>query len=477
MNKKILLSSFISACMLCCVIPFAAMTFVHNDEEIGNERQTDLPSLTQEDGKINKEYFEQLGNYFSAHYAFRPEIISLDAEIQSKVFGTSNLDSVIVGKNDWLYYSSTLDNYLGRNLMSERALFNTRHNLEITQEYLKENNIEFLFTIAPNKNTVYPENMPFYYSVKESQESNMKNFVSELNDKSLNYCDLLTPIKNSDEVLYLKQDSHWDNKGALIAYNKILDQLGKEHNTYENAAVTRKKNFYGDLGKMIYPSVQQPEYNYEYDINKTYEYVTPTKSVEEPIISTKNNNASGNLYMYRDSFGNALLPYFANAYNSAYFTKAFPINLALDTKIQKSDTVIFEIAERNLIWFAQSPPVLPSKETDVPDNIKKADGNFKVNAEISQVNMQYVSITGSVDSSLCSDDSEFILVVSDKSGKKRAFEAFTTSDEDSDYCFQAYIPEQDIDSENLSISVAVKNNNEFLLTESQNVSIQKNEVD
>jgi len=39
------------------------------------------------------------------------------------------------------------------------------------------------------------------------------------------------------------------------------------------------------------------------------------------------------------------------------FTKAFPVNLALEVGMQKSDTVIFEIAERNLIWFAQSPPV------------------------------------------------------------------------------------------------------------------------
>jgi len=55
----------------------------------------------------------------------------------------------------------------------------------------------------------------------------------------------------------------------------------------------------------------------EYVINQTYSYVTPTKSVEEAIIATENDKASDRLYMYRDSFGNALLPYFANAYNEA----------------------------------------------------------------------------------------------------------------------------------------------------------------
>ena len=104
-----------------------------------------------------------------------------------------------------------------------------------------------------------------------------------------------------------------------------------------------QKNFYGDLGNMLYPSTQQPEYNFDFDINQTYSYVTPTKSVEEAMIATQNDKATGNLFMYRDSFGNALLPYFANAYNSAYFTKAFPINLSLEVMSRNSDTVVLKL--------------------------------------------------------------------------------------------------------------------------------------
>lgn len=476
MKKKVFSVIFTAACLLCCVIPFAGMAVAPSNEAVGNEQQTTLPSLNTEDGQFNEKYLQQLGDYFSSHYAFRPQIISADAEIQSKAFGTSNLDSVIVGKNKWLYYSSTLDNYLGRNLMSQRAIFNTRNNLEITQEYLSGNNIKFLFAVAPNKNTLYPENMPYYYGKKESTESNLKNFTSSLKDSKLNYCDLLTELESYDEVLYHEQDSHWNSKGALIAYNTILDSLGKVHNNYENANATRTKSFYGDLGKMIYPSTQQPEYNYEYDINQTYSYVTPTKSVEEAMITTKNDEASGSLYMYRDSFGNALLHYFANAYNSAYFTKAFPVNLALEVGFQQSDTVIFEIAERNLIWFAEQPPVIPAKELSVPANLQTVDNKWDVKAEISEVNMQYVSVTGSVDSELCKDDSELIVLVKDKDGKSRAFEAFTTSSDSSDYCYQAYIPAEYLNSDSVDVSVIIKNGSEYLMTNSRKADIQPVEI-
>lgn len=476
MNKKIVSVIFTVACLGICVLPFAGMLFAPSNEAVGNEQQTTLPSFHSESGGWNEQYLQQLGDYFSTHYAFRSQIISIDAEIQSRVFGVSNLDSVVVGKNNWLYYSSTLDDYLGRNLMSPRAIFNTMHNLELTQEYLNENNIEFLFTISPNKNTLYPENMPYYYSKREKEDSNLKNFTSALQDSSLNYCDLFTPLASSNEVLYLEQDSHWNNKGALIAYNQIMDSLGKTHDDYDDAQAVRTKGFYGDLGKMIYPATQQPEYNYEYDIHQTYSYVTPTKSVEEAIISARNEEASGSLYMYRDSFGNALLPYLANAYNAAYFTKAFPVNLALEVEVQESDTVVFEIAERNLIWFAQSPPVIPARESGVPDTEKTVGNEWDVQAKISQVNMQYVSVTGCVDSDLCENDSQFLVLVQDKDGKSRAFEAFTTSADNSDFCFQAYISGEYLNSDSVEVSIIIKNGSEYLVTESKKTDIQQAEI-
>ena len=476
MKKKIFSVIFTTACLLCCVIPFAGMIVAPSNEAIGNEQQTKLPSVKAENGSFNEEYLQQLGDYFSTHYALRPQIMSVDAEIQAKVFGVSNVDTVTAGNDNWLFYSATLDNYLGRNLMSGRALFNTRHNLEITQNYLTENNVKFLFTVAPNKNTIYSENMPYYYGRKESSESNLKNFTSSLKDSKLNYCDLLTKLKSYDETLYLEQDSHWNNKGALIAYNEILDKLGKTHETYENAAASRSKNFYGDLGNMLYPSTQQPEYNFDFDINQTYSYVTPTKSVEEAMIATQNDKATGNLFMYRDSFGNALLPYFANAYNSAYFTKAFPINLSLEVMSRNSDTVVFEIAERNLIWFAQNPPVLPAREFTIPKNSKTVDNKFTVDAKISEVNMQYVNVSGSVDKELCKDNSEIIVLVKDNNGVQRAFEAFTTSNDKTDYGYQAYIPAEYMNPDSVDVSIVIKNGSEYLKTATKTTDIQQADI-
>ena len=96
-------------------------------------------------------------------------------------------------------------------------------------------------------------------------------------------CDLFSMFEEQDEVLYLKQDSHWNNKGALMAYDNMLDQLNKDHNDYSSAEVTRTKDSYGDLSKMLYPAARKSEFNYNYELNETYSYETPTKSVEDAI--------------------------------------------------------------------------------------------------------------------------------------------------------------------------------------------------
>ena len=95
--------------------------------------------------------------------------------------------NVIYGKNDWLYYSSTLDDYSGRNKLSERELFNLAYNLSIVQDYLQKQDIKFVFTVPANKNTLYGENMPYYYIASDVEEHNAKQLEKHLEKQNINY--------------------------------------------------------------------------------------------------------------------------------------------------------------------------------------------------------------------------------------------------------------------------------------------------
>ena len=462
MKKKIFQLLFVALCLIICIVPSVGMIFRPTNETIGNERETPLPSAKNDDGSVNLSYFTQLGDYFEKHYAFRTEAINTDAVIQSQLFGNSNIDTVTVGTDGWLYYSSSTDDFLGRNTLSEREINGVEHNLGIIQSYAQSKGAQFLFTIAPNKNTLYPDNMPYYYGCKVSDVHNRDLLRNALADSDINYLDLFSLFEQQDEVLYFERDSHWNNKGALLAYNEIMTSLGKAHDDYSSAETVRKKDFVGDLSNMLYPAWAEPEYNYYYGTEDKYEYVTDTQSVEDALIKTHNSVAVGNLYMYRDSFGNALLPFCAAAYENATFTKAFPMILESDLETNHPDTFVMELVERNLSWLVTRPPVLPSPKLSYYKLSGSLDREIELSAKISDYSPDYIEISGSADCDGIDSNSVVYVAITDNSGNTTAYECYGISTENDDMGFLAYLHTDEVDTQaGLDISVIIQNGTEF----------------
>ena len=92
-----------------CLIP---LIFVGTTSNNTNEESSSLPS-TVKDNEININYISDLGNWFSKNCGFRTEMLSINSHIMSDVFGVSSVDNITVGKNGWLYASSTDGNYKG----------------------------------------------------------------------------------------------------------------------------------------------------------------------------------------------------------------------------------------------------------------------------------------------------------------------------------------------------------------------------
>ena len=459
--KKILAAIFITACLALCLLPSLGMIFAPSNEPIGNERETKLPTVTDSDGKPNTSYPTQLGDYFEKHFAFRPLAITADAKIQSSLFLNSNNDSVVAGTDGWLYYSSTLDNYMGENVFSDRKASSLAHNLGLIQDFSKSRGAQFLFTVAPNKNSLYPEHMPYYYTQKTG-DSNREKVNNALKDSGVNYCNLYPLFENSSETLYLARDSHWNNKGALMAYNEILTQLGKSHDDYSTAQSTRKKDFDGDLANMFFPAGSEPEFNTYYGAEDRYNYVTDTKSVEETSIKTESKDGAGSLYMYRDSFGNSLLPYFASAYKTAAFTKSFPMLLENDFDEAKPDTFVMELVERNLDWLVTRPPVVTAPELTYLNTGGKLDGSVKTKTAPCEFSPLYTEISGEVDCEGLRDDAVFYVSLTDSEGKTAFYEAYNICTDECECGFKVYLPAERFSAgTKTEVKIIAKNGDDF----------------
>ena len=339
-----------------CLIPVAGMVLPEGEVSSENRTLATWPSLQDENG-WNWNYLSEAGEYFQDHFGFRQELVTANALLQGNVFGVSAADGVICGVDGWLYYKDSLDDYLGTNLMSDRQLYNGARTLALMQEYVEKRGAKFLFAVAPNKNTLYGEWMPYYHKMVVTEENNRRRMQTWLEKEGVAYLDLTEALETSGQVLYHQRDSHWNNQGAAVASDALMTALGKEHESYEDVPYEVRKDFTGDLDQMLCPAAPTQEEEIYYQKQDVFAYVGQVESNFDPQITTVNPSGEGSLVMYRDSFGNALVPFFANTYENAYLSRGVPYQMT-DLTERGADTVIVERAERFLPEVAENPPVM-----------------------------------------------------------------------------------------------------------------------
>ncbi len=427
------------------------MIFFRSDEAIGNETQTVWPSVMTEEGGFNEHVLDEMGSWFETHYAFRPQMITADARVQAALFEVSNTDPVTVGSDGWLYYTSTLPDYLGEESLSDRGMWNLAHNVALIENYVTAMGAKFLFMVPPNKNTLYPEHMPYYYSQEAGDKRNHDHLNEYLKEAGVSYLDLFALIGSQEETLYLKEDSHWNNKGAMLVYDQALDMMGKAHDSYEQTAAQYLPIHKGDLAGMIYPAAVQPENDYQYDYQTQYEYIpgpvsSDPVSVEDFRIETQNPASKDTLLMYRDSFGNTLIPIISDAFEHGYYVKATPYPVARDMQQYRPQYVIIELVERNIRNLAKAPAIIPAPKRNIDPVLLNALPEVQTRITQCTSDASYVAFTGEVPEGSVSPHGTIYLAISMPDGSTFLYEAFTVTEKDpqtgldSDFGYTLYLP-------------------------------------
>lgn len=423
-------------------IPLIGLMWYKEPEVTENKILAEKPIIVNDDG-MNINFFADLEAYYSDHFAYRQELVTANAIIKSNLFGESSEELAIVGKDDWLYLKVSLEDYQGTNIVSNRCLNNMTRSVFLMQEYVESMGGSFVFVCAPNKNSLYPEYMPYYYKVV-NEDNNLDLLTPKLYDAGINYVDAKAIFKAKEEILYHKGDSHWNNKGAAIMQDAILDMAQVEHTEFTCLDYVIRDDFQGDIDKILYPLNRHNEIEYDYSKHIYYEYLTPIKDlpiVEENIVETTNHDeCCGKLLCFRDSFGNSLLPFMANEFSYSYFSKNIPYRM--DYMYEKNINVcVVELVERNLIQLVKFAPVMPAPLRSFSEECINYDSNTTT-ASISTYD-SYYKITGEVDGKYVSDESPIYLRLISGSNVY-VIEAFPV-DEDyngsgiSDFGYTAYI--------------------------------------
>ena len=417
--KKFLIV-FIVICVSVLAVPLVFMMFRPTVESTDNRKMASFPNVTTAEGAVNTGFFSGFENWFNDHFAFRNELIYADARIQNDIFKVSNVENVISGKEGWLFYTSTLKDYLGNDRLSDREIYNIAHNLSLAYDYIKDRNSNFVLTIPANKNTLYGEYMPYYYSYVVDSTHNTDALKPLLEEKGIPYADLINSFKNEAEILYMKTDSHWNNKGAVLAYNTIMDTLGVSHDDYSGAESKERSEETGDLSRMMYTFYGKKEGNYIFNIEPNYEYQGNFKSVEDGRIETKGQGENGKLLMFRDSFGNTLVPLIANCFSEGFFTRENLYSLEKYIEEKKPDTVIFEKVERNLEEFITMPPIISAPVYEGSETVSQegaeleTDDGLDISVKTLESDTNYYEISGSLYPDMYKTNTDILIKINGK---------------------------------------------------------------
>ena len=456
-------AAHVVALVLACVLvitPAVGMLWARTDSTTENRELADAPSLTAEDGSFNWNVLPDAGAYFDDHFAYRNQLVSANARLRS-LFAVSPTDQVVTGADGWLYYGGTLPDYLGQSELSDRSLRNIAHNLALAQGYVESQGARFAFTLAPNKNTLYPQHMPYYY-VRADGPSNAERLKPVLEEFGVTYVDLFDVFGSEAGEWYLKKDSHWDNRGALMASQAILGAVGRDRLDLDVEGAFARVDFAGDLESMLYPEGATLDQNWYFEgvddgdgmSGSSWSYAQG-ESVTDSWVVTRSSDGTGCVLMFRDSFGNALLPLWASAYGQGVFSKLVPYNLPTLVEC-RADTVIIERAERHLSYLAENPPIMLNPTVKFKNELPEPGAEAKASLTVEE-NGPYWMVSGAVDDAALSDDGRLFVSVETADGDVKVYDAFWTSVPDgeggyvTDRGFLVYLDRASVDIEGAEI--------------------------
>mgnify|MGYP000901094594 CR=1 FL=1 len=360
---KLFKTLYIIAFLTISLAPLLAMPFYQNNSS-ENRVLAKMPQVV-ENGTINNRYFSSLDQYFSDNFAGRLGMVQLNELLYISVLKQAANEKVVYGRDSWLYFHETISDYVGQTQLSDSDIQRLVTVLTLQSQYLQQQGIPFVFTVAPNKNTIYPEYMPERY-YRSSKPTVLERLTGALKNSGVIYSDITAALASakSKERVYHKTDTHWNDLGARVGFNRLMADIKTVLPAFSyddfSRAEAEETTAPGDLKKMLFPMAKEAdEGRTSLRIEKKHSPQTPYKSVEDPQITTTSQVNGRRIMMFRDSFGNAIIPFVSDNFGYAYYSREYPVNLTgLDT--HNPDVVVYEIVQRNIPKLLERAPIMPA---------------------------------------------------------------------------------------------------------------------
>ena len=424
---------YILILIVICFLPLALMPFFQNSANLEKRELTAFPEFIK-NGKFNVDFSTEFESWFNDRLPLRAYLLSASNFIKSELLKAPS-SNVLIGTDGWLFYETEKADYINSNALTDDQINAVGVTLSLIEEGVKEKGGNFTFVAMPNKASVYEEHMPS--SLRKSDENNLTRINNVLDKLNVTHVDMLKVMQdNKEKGIYHVRDSHWNYQGALIGYNAIMDSLNKDHKTYADATYKIEKNWRADLDKLLYPVGGFMDDQYYYDINyspfrfeggrgasqdskaQLENYMSDKEQGDDNIKSINTTVKDGKkLFMARDSFARAILPFFIDNYAVANFKRTDNPDIV---SVGENTDVVYEIVERNLHRIIATAPFMYAP---IRDNVNGTTNSGNVLKSDFKDEGYAIRLYGALDESTDMKNSRIYIELTGENGKI-TYEAF-----------------------------------------------------
>jgi alginate O-acetyltransferase complex protein AlgJ len=322
--------------------------------------------------RLTPESFRRVSAWFNDRLGMRYPLMVLDSHWRLNVWRLRFRGDVLLGHASWLFFNDSppapaayLADFRGTLRMSESTVTAIDRQIASAGAGFAACGKAVFVVVAPNKQSIYPEELR---KDATHQPSRLDDFLTRLSPEARAvFIDPRSELRASKPrygvPVYHPTDSHWNDLGAFIAYQKIVSALaatGRIHQpelaSLEGVEMHAEAARGGDVAtRLLYLPWNFPDQNV---VLRGVAQLPLSVRAERDRVVVSNRQGRGKLLILADSFGPPLASLLGRHFAEVEMLSRPTWPALFDGALVASanaDVTIIEIAERSLPELVQAP--------------------------------------------------------------------------------------------------------------------------
>jgi hypothetical protein len=211
----------------------AVVWLMERDSGPNTKGKKPTPPRPYGDALLSLDYYRSFDQYFNRNFSLRRPLTVAKNWLDYHIFRATDETGVHIGKSGWLYSRKAIDDYRKEACKEAADMGRLFLELQALERIIQASGRRFLFTVAPNKSTVYPEYVGFIPDTTQCSLNRYDLLLKNMAEYPLgSFVRLDQELRNAKErsaLLYDKTSTCWNGFGALVAAQTIQQRIVEGH--------------------------------------------------------------------------------------------------------------------------------------------------------------------------------------------------------------------------------------------------------